>query len=162
LTLIAAAIFCALPLFPSLTVREYRAGRLLWARPIAAGEEFSVRYTHSVNLSPVTDTLQWTGEELILRSSLFTSFGAGMPVLADGIGSELHNTPDGFLITGIDRAQPDNAIPIMLQAVPDHHLIFRGEEVSLRSLAGEEAFIKLGAEKLSLMTRLAARAAATP
>ncbi|MBR6653597.1 MAG: DUF1850 domain-containing protein [Oscillospiraceae bacterium] len=68
------------------------------AVPIEPKETFKLRFTHSVNLSYVTDEMEWTGEQLITRTSLFTSFGAGMPVIADGIGTEMHNTEDGFLI----------------------------------------------------------------
>lgn len=121
------------------------------ALPIEPGERFRLRFTHSVNLSYVTDEVEWTGQQLITRTSLFTSFGAGMPVIADGIGTEMHNTDDGFLITGIDRVQEDNFIPVMLQEVPDHHLLYRNEEISLRSEAKGTAFVKLSVERIGII-----------
>ena len=75
-----------------------------------------------------------------------------MPVIADGIGTEMHNTEDGFLITGIDEVQEDNFIPIMLQEVPDHHLLYRDEEISLRDEAQGVAFVKLSVEKVNIVS----------
>lgn len=144
-----AAAAMLLPAFVRLTVREYYSDKLLLCLPIEAGEEFGLRFTHSLNLSDVTDTLEWTGEELILRSSLFTAFGAGMPVLADGIGSSMVNTPEGFLLSGIDTPQVGNQVPVMLQDVPDHRLLYRGEEIRLMEIA-QEPFIKLSVERLPL------------
>lgn len=147
---------CFAPLFHGLAIRDGRTGERLLLLPIQKNEAFSIRYIHSVNLTPVTDTLRFTGRELLLESTLFTSYGWGMPVLADGIGSHFENTPEGFLITGIDQAQPD--VPILLQQVPDHRLLYRGREISLLGLAGSGAFLRLGPERVSLAALLLARA----
>ena len=149
-------VLCFAPLFHGLAIHDGRTGERLMLLPIWTGEAFSIRYTHSVNLTPVTDTLRFTGQGLVLESTLFTSYGWGMPVLADGIGSHFENTPEGFLITGIDRAQPD--VPILLQQVPDHHLLYRDREISLLGLAGSGAFLRLGPEPASLAALLFARA----
>lgn len=153
MTVIAVLILLT-PICTRLTLRGYDSGRLMLALPIEPGESFKIRFTHSVNLSYVTDEIEWTGQELITRTSLFTSFGAGMPVIADGIGTEMHNTSDGFLITGVDEVQEDGYIPIMLQEVPDHHLLYRGEEISLREKAQGTAFVKLSVEKISILSAL--------
>lgn len=153
ITVIGALIFLT-PTCTRLTLRGYDSGRLMMALPIEPGESFKLRFTHSVNLSYVTDEMEWTGQQLITRTSLFTSFGAGMPVIADGIGTEMHNTDEGFLITGIDQVQEEGFIPIMLQTVPDHHLLYRGQEISLRDRAEGTAFVKLGVEKISILSAL--------
>lgn len=151
LLLSAFTFFCLLPLRSAIVIADYRrGGECLCVLPVDAGEGFSIRYIHSVNLSPVTDTLEWTGETLILRSSLFTSFGAGIPVVADGIGKELHNTEDGFLLSGIDKAQTDNRLLIMLQTVPDHHILYRNQEISLLDIAGSGALLELGVRRVPL------------
>ena len=151
LLIVILVLILLTPTCTRLTLRGYDSGKLMLALPIEPGESFRLRFTHSVNLSHVTDQLEWTGQQLITRTSLFTSFGAGMPVIADGIGTEMHNTDDGFLITGIDRVQEDNFIPIMLQEVPDHHLLYRDEEISLRDEAEGTAFVKLGVERIGVI-----------
>ena len=154
LIIVILVLISLAPICTRLTLRGYDSGKLMLALPIEEGERFKLRFTHSVNLSHVTDEIEWTGKQLITRTSLFTSFGAGMPVIADGIGTEMHNTEEGFLITGIDQVQEDNFIPIMLQEVPDHHLIYRGEEISLREEAQGTAFVKLSVEKINVFSAL--------
>lgn len=154
LFLVLALLFLGFaPLMDGLTVRDGRTGELLLALPIRRGEAFSIRYIHSVNLSPVTDTLQWSGRELVLKTTLFSAYGWGMPVLADGIGARFEHTPQGFLISGIDKAQAD--IPILLQQVPDHRLLYRGRDISLLKLAGSGAFLRVSGEPMSILTLLA-------
>ncbi len=154
LIIVILALIFLTPVCTRLTLRGHDSGKLMLALPIEAGEKFKLRFTHSVNLSHVTDEIEWTGQQLITRTSLFTSFGAGMPVIADGIGTEMHNTEDGFLITGIDEVQEDNYIPIMLQEVPDHHLLYRDEEISLREEAEGTAFVKVSVERISILSAL--------
>ena len=152
LIIVILVLISLAPICTRLTLRGYDSGKLMLALPIEAGERFRLCFTHSVNLSYVTDEIEWTGKQLITRTSLFTSFGAGMPVIADGIGTEMHNTDEGFLITGIDEVQQDNFIPIMLQEVPDHHLLYRDEEISLRDEAQGVAFVKLSVEKVNIVS----------
>ncbi|MDO5112258.1 MAG: DUF1850 domain-containing protein [Clostridia bacterium] len=154
LFLAVALLLCFVPFRTRIVLSDYRTGRTLCTYPIGDGETFAIRYTHSVNLSSVTDTLEWTGKALILRTSLFTSFGAGIPVPADGIGTAITNTEDGFLLTGIDITQPDNALLIMLQQVPDHHLLYRDRAISLLDMAGSGALLRLCVRPVSLMTIL--------
>lgn len=152
LFLAVLALLCLIPFNTRLVLSDYRTGKTLCTYPIRGGETFAIRYTHSVNLSHVTDTLEWTGRELILRTSLFTSFGAGIPVPADGIGTAITNTENGFLLTGIDKAQADNALLIMLQKVPDHHLLYREQAISLLDMAGSGALLRLCVRPVSLAT----------
>ncbi len=147
-------LLCFVPLSTRLVLSDYRTGKTICVLPLRNGETFSIQYTHSVNLSHVTDTLEWAGGALILRTSLFTSFGAGIPVPADGIGTAIMNTPDGFLLTGIDKPQADNALLIMLQRVPDHHLLYRDRAISLLEMAGSGALLRLCVRPVSLMTIL--------
>ncbi len=138
------------PIKHAIVIENYRTGELLRVLPLGKGESFAIRYKHSVNLSHVTDTLEWTGDRLMLRTSLFTSFGAGIPVPADGIGTDITNTEDGFLLSGIDTPQKDNALLIMLQTVPEHCILYRDQEVSLLAMAGSGALLRLCVKPVSI------------
>lgn len=138
----------------ALVISDYREGGTLCVLPLTKNERFSIRYKHSVNLSDVTDTLEWTGTELILRDSIFTSFGAGIPVPADGIGTDIVNTENGFLLSGIDKQQKDDSLLIMLQEVPNHRLLYRNHEVSLLEMAGSGALLMLKVRPVSLLEML--------
>ena len=144
----AIVLFCLLPLWPRLTIADWHTNKTLNLLPIQKGESFQIRFTHSLNLSDVTDTIEWTGETLLCRSTLFSTYGAGIPDLPDGIGKELLATEDGFLLTGIDK--PETHIPIMLQSVPNHRLIYRGKETSLLALYGSGTLIDLSVQRVSL------------
>lgn len=122
----------------------------MFALPIDRGETFLLRYKHSVNLSDVTDTIEWTGETLMCRQTLFTAFGAGIPVLADGVGTGFTHTEEGFCITGIDK--PEERILVMLQTVPNHRLILRGEERSLLARMGSGTIACIAVQPVSLWT----------
>ena len=145
LLLIAVALVlllaAALPLVPALAVSDARTGRPLLALPIEKGEAFYLRYTHSVNLSDVTDGMEWNGETIMVRSTLFKAYGVGMPVLADGIGNAFANTPDGFLITGIDR--PESEILLLTQEVPNNRLLYRDREINLLSRCGSGTLLRI-------------------
>lgn len=149
------AVLLALSLLPvctRLTVSDARTGRPLLCLPIEPGEAFYLRYTHSVNLTDVTDGMEWTGETLMVRSSLFKSYGVGMPVLADGIGTDFQNTPDGFLITGIDRQE--RRILLLTQETPNNRLLYRGREINLFERYGEGALLSIEVRGVSVWTAL--------
>ena len=149
--LLALGVLLWAPLFPGLILEDGRTGEPLLLFPMKKGDAFSIRYTHSVNLSPVTDTLYFTGDALVLESTLFSAYGWGMPVLADGIGDSFENTPEGFYISGIHKVQ--SQIPILLQQVPDHRLLLNGREIRLLDVLEPGTFIRLLPGRFSLAAR---------
>lgn len=149
--LLALGVLLWAPLFPGLILEDGRTGEPLLLFPMKKGDAFSIRYTHSVNLSPVTDTLYFTGDALVLESTLFSAYGWGMPVLADGIGDSFENTPEGFYISGIHKVQAQ--IPILLQQVPDHRLLLNGREIRLLDVLEPGTFIRLLPGRFSLADR---------
>ena len=93
------AIFSLLPIFPALSILSEENSIYL---PLDNGQEFSIKYNHSVNRSPVIDTIERTGETLTIRRSLYQTYGAGIPVLSDMVGDTYTETEEGFLLSGID------------------------------------------------------------
>ena len=142
------------PVGTCLAVTDYHTGRIRMALPVKDGETFSIRFTHSLNLSDVTDEIVVDGASLVCASSLFTAYGAGIPdPAADGIGRELTLTDAGFLLTGIDKAQA--RIPILLQEVPNHRLLYRGAEINLLGRFGSGALVVLSVRPATLFLLLA-------
>ncbi len=148
--LAAAVLF--LPLEKQLVIADYYSGSILLCLPLSDGEEFSIRFLHSVNLSDVTDRIARQGDLLVCRATLFTAYGAGIPDLSDGIGTEFSKTEEGFLLSGIDKAQRE--IPILLQEVPNHRLLYRGREINLLSRFSSGTLIVLRMQRVSLWNRL--------
>ena len=81
------ALLLLLPIADGLVISDFRSGDVLLCLPVADGEQFSIRFTHSVNLSDVTDLIERDGRQLVCRSTQFSAYGAGIPDLSDGIGT---------------------------------------------------------------------------
>jgi hypothetical protein len=126
-------------------------GKPLFAWPIKAGDCFELRFTHSLNLSPVTDTIEWTGEELIVRKSVFSSFGAGVPIPSDGIGTELVLRDGHYELLGIDKPMP--RFSIVTQEIPAHTVFYNGMEARLVELAGQGRQIEISVKRMPIAAR---------
>lgn len=133
--LIILLIFC--PVSRQLTLSA--EGQAVYSVPVTKGEQFQIRFTHSVNRSPVVDTIECTGRTLTIRSSLYQSFGAGMPASADEVGpnATFTDTPNGILIAGIDLEKDE--IHKFTGTFADHFLLYRGREIQLKAFFGEQA-----------------------
>ena len=127
---------------------------VLFAWQIETNSTFEVTYTHSLNQSPITDTIRWTEDGLVVEKSVFMTFGAGVPIPSDGVGTELLFVDGRYELTGIDKHMP--GFYIMTQEVPDHRIKFQGREASLLELAGSGASVYITVKRLPLITRLMA------
>ncbi|MGE4353124.1 MAG: DUF1850 domain-containing protein [Oscillospiraceae bacterium] len=144
------AVFAALlPIFTVLTISGSDKNYCL---PLSDGEAFSIKYTHSVNRSPVIDTIERTGHTLTIRSSLYQTYGAGIPVLSDEVGDTYTETDEGFLLSGIDSEQ--NEINLITGTYSNHRLLYRGHELTLKKTFGEKTLITFKIGRVSLITFL--------
>jgi hypothetical protein len=153
--LILCTAFLTVPGTRRLVVERDDTAEILAALPVEEGEMVRIGFTHSVNLSPVWDCYEIQGNEMILRATVFQTYGAGIPILDDGLGTGFRSTPEGFEITGIDLPRTD--IPIQLQTVPDHTLYYRQTPIRLLELAGSGSLIHIGIRRISLLKRMSIR-----
>lgn len=152
IAILATAFFC----FPiPHTQRLVLAcdGKTLVTLPIEPGESFTVDYIHSLNKSPVTDTIEWTGETFIVRTSYYKTFGAGIPVPAEDEGTTLTKVGDGFLLTNIDRELA--TILIFTDEIPDHHITLRNASYSLLDMVGIWQYVELSVRNVTLYELIA-------
>ncbi len=127
-------------------------GELLVAWPISAGERFELTFTHSLNQSPVTDVILWTGEDLVVEKSIFKTFGGGIPIPSDGIGERLVAVDGHYELVGINRHM--QSLTVLTQTVPDHVLTLRGSEARLIELAGTGRQVEISVSRVSLAERI--------
>ncbi|MDR0468499.1 MAG: DUF1850 domain-containing protein [Peptococcaceae bacterium] len=127
-------------------------GKPLFAWPIEVGCCFEVTFMHSLNLSPITDVIEWTGYDLVVRKSIFTAFGAGVPTPSDGIGTDLVFVDGRYELLGIDKHM--ESFTIMTQTVPDHRIYLNGREARLLELAGSGKAVDIAVRRMSLIRRL--------
>lgn len=62
-----------------LMAENFRTDEYLKSWIIREGEKFTVLYTHSVELTPVSETYIIDDDEIILTETWFKSYGAGLP-----------------------------------------------------------------------------------
>lgn len=154
LLILLVLLLFALPLTQRLTIST-REGKLLLALPVETGEAFSIWYMHSANRSPVVDTLEWTGNEIMVRETYFKTFGAGIPIPADGIGEELIKVEGGYKLVGINK--PQQSFLLMTEEIPDHHLLYRETSIGLNALNGIGCMLKFEVKRVTLAQALRCR-----
>ena len=148
---LTAALIALILLWPGECLVAECEGKRLFAWPVRAGDEFELTFTHSLNLSPITDVIEWTGSDLSVVKSVFKAFGAGVPVPADGIGTNIVHTGEHYELVGIEAHM--QSLTILVQTVPNHHIAFRGRGASLLSLAGAGKSVTIAVKRVPLIFR---------
>lgn len=151
----ALSIILLFLLWPAHCLTIERGGKLLLAWPISKGERFEITFTHSLNLSPITDVIEWDGRDLVVIKSIFKAFGAGVPVPADGLGDDLVFVDGHYELIGIDSHM--QSIPIMVQEAPNHFITLNGCDVYLLELAGSGSVADVMVKPIPRFVRLMLR-----
>jgi hypothetical protein len=142
---IATAIFHMNHTEDCLILRNGKAGNILASYPMEEGGEFSVRFMHSVNKSPVEDRYRIENGEIMVYETVYYNFGAGVQTELED-GQTLTYGEDGsMIVSGFNKVISDLAYNV--SPVYDHILFVNGEEISLRQLCGEDRFVTFRYEK---------------
>ncbi len=146
------AFILTVPVTPRLLILHNGAAVLFIRLP--ESERFIIRYNHSVNRSEVDDTIERSGNDLIVRSSLYQTFGAGIPVADDMIdgrsaGTSLKKTENGLLLEGIDTVYKE--INLLTGTYADHRIITEDTQYVLKDIVGEKELIKIKPGYVSLL-----------
>lgn len=124
-----------------LVLQDAENGRIYMLSRCPDGTEFSVTFTHSVNLSPVIDTFRAESGEIQAVRAKFYAFGAGMPTSLNP-GESFSFTDDGAMeITGISTTY--ERLSYIVGTVFDYYLDLHGETTNLRELCGKNAHVEL-------------------
>lgn len=112
-----------------LLIIEKDDGSILIAMPVKPGEQFTIRYIHSVDLSPVYEVFGVDEKKgIIIKETYFKMFGAGMghwPGRGRVVGER------GWIyIKDMNIALGEFYLRIGSPSV-DHTLLIRGEEIHL-------------------------------
>ncbi len=141
LTVLAAVIvllFCTPQL---LLLRDAETGFIYLIKPCPVGTEFTVEFTHSVNLSPVIDTFRAEDGEIRATKAKFYAFGAGMPTELNP-GESFAFTEDGAMeITGITRRY--DKLTYIVGTVYDYYLDFGGVTYNLTEVCGRNTHVEI-------------------
>ncbi|MGH2376043.1 MAG: DUF1850 domain-containing protein [bacterium] len=115
-------------------VVETRTAHVLWRRVVAPGEHIELRYTHSVERTPVIEEFRAERSGLRLVAMRFVSQGAGLP-------TEGYTREGGQFVLRTDRRV--GVLPLRVSSIAGHRLRLGAEEADLVALAGDGAAIAL-------------------
>ena len=118
-----------------------RESRKVYAKyELCDGEEFSVSFIHSVNITEVTDVYYADGGYIVCDKCVYSSFGAGMPTEWEE-NWQVSYEGDKITLSGLDVRRKE--VTYIVGTVYDHILDYRGEKIVLNELCGKNAEITL-------------------
>ncbi|CAJ1004060.1 hypothetical protein QO009_003378 [Brevibacillus aydinogluensis] len=138
-----------IPIFPALVIRDTETNRLVWSSQIADDGTFAIRWTHSINRTPVVETYRVQNGQIILSELTFQDYGIGMETqLADD--EQLISENGLFRIVNMHRAYP--ALHLFIgQVRANHTLLFSGREIPLADVDNPGAAVTIRVEKRSIL-----------
>lgn len=140
LTAAVAVIFAAADNGTKLLICDKENGKIYARFDVEEGEEFSVSFIHSVNITEVTDCYFADGGYIVCDKCIYSSFGAGMPTEWEE-GWQVSYEGDKITLSGLDIRQKE--VTYIVGTVYDHILHINGEDVVLNELCGKNAEITL-------------------
>lgn len=148
LTILLIAAILLTPLFIKvniLTLEHYQTGSTILFFTVEPEDEFTIRWTHSVELTPWEEIFRIDDEyNMILDRTRFQNFGAGVP---DAIGTETY-IKDGYLTYGgID--QLITLLPYGISDFAEHTFIFKDRDYKLYEMVPDGDRINIYTEKIT-------------
>lgn len=129
-------------------LEQVRDGRIVYCAAFKPGMEFAVSYIHSVNKSKITDIFKIRDDGvIILDSSRFSSFGAGVASFPEEESSDFSVKKDYIDYHDIDRIVDD--LVVFVGTIADHTLILQSGSIPLSSLAKPQTNLRFLVKKLS-------------
>ena len=112
---------------------------------VSEGDEFSVRFIHSVNQYPLTDVYEIRDSKIYVVRTIYNNFGAGVQTeIEDGQTLEINENGE-MVVSGFNMEMP--WLSYIVGTVSDHTLTLHGEEISLRELCGRNSKVAFSVEK---------------
>ncbi|MFD1395517.1 DUF1850 domain-containing protein [Kroppenstedtia eburnea] len=140
------------PMATTLTLSSNKEGTSLWSHPVSPGDRFIIRFTHSVDKTDVDEVIRVGKEDLIIDSTVYQSFGAGLPSTLHG--EETMELEDGKMrIDHLNR--PQKSIDLFIgQVVANHRLVVDGKVIPLKKLSPPGTSVRLSVERENLFSYL--------
>jgi len=153
-TILAAALAAAFGLIPLhvLEVDAIKEEKPVLVRAVRAGDEFSLGYIHSVELSPVRDYFRIDESyRIVLYESTFRSLNTGLPSTLTG-DERLIREGDHLRVSGMNRSL--SFIELRVHEKTDNTLVVGGiESFKLHTLTGG-TLLRISVRKIPLWNYL--------
>ncbi|WP_171978785.1 DUF1850 domain-containing protein [Fictibacillus arsenicus] len=144
--LAAASLY---PAFLGLIIEDGETGEWLAFMDIKPGEEFSIKYIHSIHRTPVLETYLTNEEGIIIQTEMrFEEFGVGMP--SGATGTEVFTQKNGtYILSNMNRTFPLLDIRTG-QIIANHTLLYDGHEYPFSSFSEKGSWVRIKTEKISV------------
>lgn len=151
--LLITIIFTIVSLYPVqvLYARDMWTGEGLMSWLIPKDKTFSVKYTHSVERTPVWETYSLNDDEIILEETIFQSYGAGLPATSP---YDFDIVEDGFRLYDIDQKMT-NLIYRTGAVRANHELLIGGKSYPFLDFSEPTEGVKFETRNMTLISYLA-------
>jgi len=121
----------------TLELKTFEENKLIFSQKVQPGDKFTLKYTHSVALTPVWEKFIIDKDyQIILIETDFLDHGAGLPYTT--FENEIFVEEEGrFKIKNMHRTMP-NPIYYRVGAVRENIFSFKSKEINLSSLVGDK------------------------
>jgi len=155
--LIAIIIIIILFFIPVYTLefRSLSGGEIIFKQKIHPGDEFILKYTHSVALTPVWEIFIIDKDyKIVLIETDFLDHGAGLPYTT--FDKEIFVEEEGkFKIKNMHRIMP-SPINYMVGTIYENILYYKNKEINFSSLVGDK-LLTIETDKTNLLNYLLGR-----
>ena len=114
-----------------LLVLSDSAGKELFSQRLDEGQEFAVRYIHSVAKSPVEDWFSIEGDTIFLEKTVYQDFGAGLPHEV-GEGQVMDFGNGHISLSGFHRPLP--SFDLRVGRIAKHTLLIEQDNGGVREI----------------------------
>jgi hypothetical protein len=125
-----------------LKIIDYKENNIIWERKAAENDKFTIKYLHSVAKTPVLEIFEINNGEIVLTSTEYQSYGAGLPFLNE---HQYTLEDNKFIIREINRQLPEIMLRVSDYAL--HEFIFKNEIYKLYELVKDETLLEISTEK---------------
>lgn len=133
-----------------LIASDYKTDEYIKSWKVKDGDSFTVEYTHSVQLTTVTETYIIDGENIILLESYFHSLGAGLPATTP---YKFEITEKGFRIYNINENMEYLVYRTGAERA-NHKLILKNKVYNFLDFSNPRTGVKLNMGKMTLLSYL--------
>lgn len=121
----------------TLELKTFEENKFIFKQKVQPGDKFTLKYKHSVELSPVWEIFIVDEKyQIVLIETDFLDHGAGLPYTA--FGQEIFLSENNkFKIKNMHRIMP-SPIYYMVGAIRGNYFYFKDEEINLSSLLGDK------------------------
>ncbi|MFN2340405.1 MAG: DUF1850 domain-containing protein [Halanaerobium sp.] len=147
LALLVLIIIFSLSVFKVRTLQliDYNSEQIIWEEKIDNGDDFSIKYQHSVARTPVIEFFEIKDGKILLTGTEYQSYGAGLPTSAAAGDYILEN--DKFIIKNINQFLPE--IMLRVSDYAEHEFSFKQQNYKLYKIVGNETLLQIQTEKIS-------------